>query len=88
MGRSYGDVQALGMNEKIIKSRRDFPAVETLASDNTILKASQNLARPLVVEIIRQTIDKYKTDFEKKPGGLRLSDLVEAIVEQIGAVSC
>ncbi len=73
------------MSEKIIKSRRDFPAVETLASDDAILKASQNLARPLVVEIIRQTIDKYKTDFEKKPGGLRLSDLVEAIVEQIGA---
>ncbi len=71
------------MSEKIIKSRRDFPAVETLASDDAILKASRNLARPLVIEIIRQTIDKFKAGFEKRSGSVRLSELVKAAIEQI-----
>jgi L-seryl-tRNA(Ser) seleniumtransferase len=48
------------MEDFIIKSKRDFPAVEKLAMDETILAASEGLARPLVIGIIREVIDKMK----------------------------
>ncbi|UCD95048.1 MAG: hypothetical protein JSU69_03075, partial [Candidatus Zixiibacteriota bacterium] len=48
------------MEDFTIKTRRDFPSVEKLATDETVVAASEGLARPLVIEIIRAVIDEMK----------------------------
>lgn len=48
------------MDDFIIRQKRDIPAVEILASDESIGIARKNLPRPLVVEIIRRAIDELK----------------------------
>ncbi|MEW5924902.1 MAG: L-seryl-tRNA(Sec) selenium transferase [Candidatus Zixiibacteriota bacterium] len=49
------------MTEKIIKSKRDIPAVEILASDNVILEAASGLPRPFIVEVIRSAVERFKS---------------------------
>ena len=59
------------MTEKIIKSKRDIPAVEIMASDDVIIASSAMLPRPMVVEIIRAAIENFKSklgdEFEPIP---------------------
>jgi L-seryl-tRNA(Ser) seleniumtransferase len=71
------------MNEKHIKSKRDFPAVEILASEKEIAAASRYLARPLTVEIIRRTVEKFKTGMDKSSKTVNYSDLVRDIIVEI-----
>jgi len=52
------------MSNPIIKSRRDIPSIEILASDEEISSAGASLPRPLVVEIIRSEVEKLKRQFE------------------------
>jgi len=52
------------MTDKLIKSKRDIPSVEILASDETIIGAAAGLARPLVVDIVRRAV----ADFKKRQG--------------------
>jgi L-seryl-tRNA(Ser) seleniumtransferase len=74
------------MNDKIIKTKRDFPAVEILASEKAVAAASRNLARPLVIEIVRTTIENKKAGLDKKSKPITYASLIKSIVTDIKAV--
>ncbi len=50
------------MDDFSIKSKRDIPSVEILASDKEIAAAGVALPRPVLVEIIRLSVDELKTE--------------------------
>lgn len=75
------------MDSSAIKSKRDFPAVEKIASDSDVMTASRGLPRPYVIEIIRSTMDRLKdglgTDFEE----ITYEALRNRVIAEIGAGS-
>lgn len=82
------------MEDFIIKSKRDFPSVEKLASDEMIVVASEDLARPYAVEIVRATVERMKSglgaDFDeityKSFRQKIINDINEAVLTKIGRV--
>ncbi|UCD18421.1 MAG: L-seryl-tRNA(Sec) selenium transferase [Candidatus Zixiibacteriota bacterium] len=75
------------MDELVIKSRRDVPSVEILASDQAIVSASSALARPLAVEVIRGIVEKVKSRLDKAKTALPYRDLQAEIVNEISMVA-
>jgi L-seryl-tRNA(Ser) seleniumtransferase len=75
------------MNDSAIKSRRDFPAVEKVASDGDVMAASKGLPRPYVIEIIRSTVDRLKsslgTDFKE----ITYENLRNRVISELAAAS-
>jgi len=74
-------------NSLKIRTRRDIPAIETLASDRKISQASNKLARPLAIEIIRSVINDFKISLEEKSDETTLDDLRQKIINQFEIVS-
>jgi L-seryl-tRNA(Ser) seleniumtransferase len=70
-----------------IRTKREIPAIETLASDGIIAEASKKLARPLGIEIIRSVINDFKVSLEKKSGEATLDTLRQTIVHQFEIIS-
>jgi L-seryl-tRNA(Ser) seleniumtransferase len=75
------------MENKIIKSKRDIPSVEFLASDNLIAVAGSRLPRPLVVEIARSAAEKFKSEMESDSRPRKYSELREMVMEEIRRLS-
>lgn len=71
----------------VIKSRRDIPAVEILTSDKVILMASADLARPLIVEIVRSVVKTIKAEFGKKITEISYDVFRRKIIREIELVS-
>ncbi len=71
------------MTENIIKSKRDIPAVEIMASDKVILEAASGLARPLIVEIIRTTIDNFKQNLDESFEPISYDRFRDIIIDNI-----
>jgi len=71
------------MSEKLIKTRRDIPSVEILASDGRIIEAASGLARPLTVEIIRTAVEKFKNDLSEDFDPVPFDDLRRVIIVDI-----
>jgi len=69
------------MKSDLIKEPRDIPSIEILASDKRIVGETTDLARPLVVEVIRSLVSKIKKDLKKQP--LTYGELIEVILEEL-----
>jgi len=68
------------MDKEIIKEPRNVPAIEILASDSKIVKGTSDLARPLVVEIIRSKVAEIKKLLKKGP--LSYGEMIDQILEE------
>ncbi len=75
------------MKNMIIKSRRDIPSVEVLASDEKISMAGALLPRPMIVEIIRGEVEILKQQFENTPGEVNYAIFQNRILAQIARES-
>lgn len=71
------------MKDRIIKSRRDIPSVEKLASDSVIIDTSTDLARPLIVEIIRSSIDSFKKSIGREFKPISYDSFRQKIISDI-----
>lgn len=71
------------MKDRIIKSRRDIPSVEKLASDSVIIDTSTDLARPLIVEIIRLSIDSFKKSIGREFKPISYDSFRQKIISDI-----
>jgi L-seryl-tRNA(Ser) seleniumtransferase len=71
------------MPEKMIKSFRDIPAVEKLASDPILVKSASDIPRPLLIEIIRSVIDQLKKRQGHKFKEISLANLFKSIEHDI-----
>ncbi len=69
------------MKSDSIKEPRDIPSIEILASDKTIVEGSTDLARPLVVEVIRSVVAQVKKNLRKNP--ISYNDLLDHIFEEL-----
>jgi L-seryl-tRNA(Ser) seleniumtransferase len=82
------------MGKKMINTKRDIPAIEILASDDTFAQYKQYLPRPVIVGIIRETVDEIKARLDGDDSGIEYDDflneirnrLVVAKIKKIGRV--
>jgi len=75
------------MKDIVIRSRRDIPAVEKLASQPAIQEAGAALPRPLTVEIIRAVVERTKNTLDGDSGEITTAILRHEIIDDIKAVS-
>jgi L-seryl-tRNA(Ser) seleniumtransferase len=71
------------MEDNIIRSRRDIPSVEILASMEEISSLSSILARPLIIEIIRNEVERFKEELERHNKGISLSEFQSRIITEV-----
>jgi len=71
------------MEDFLIKTKRDFPSVEILVSDEVIIEASAGLARPLTVEIVRETVERVKGQLGKDFKEITYDAFREIIIQSI-----
>jgi L-seryl-tRNA(Ser) seleniumtransferase len=74
------------MTDRIIRSKRDIPSVEILASDAAISSASESLPRPLTVEIIRAAVSLIKEELDAGLGEISYDGIRKRIIDEITAV--
>jgi len=70
-----------------IKHRRDLPAIEELATDAAVTAAAAALARPLVIEIIREVVDACREKMETADRPLTYQGIVRDIITAIATVT-
>jgi L-seryl-tRNA(Ser) seleniumtransferase len=71
--------------KKLIRTHRDIPAVEILASDGDLVKGAEGLARPYTVAIIRDVVARIKKDLGRKYEQLETAELKKMIIAQFEA---
>ncbi|SYZ73835.1 L-seryl-tRNA(Sec) selenium transferase [Candidatus Zixiibacteriota bacterium] len=71
------------MDDFIIKSKRDIPAVEIVSSDEDLLKESRGLPRPLLVEIVRAAIETLKLELGQKYDEILFAGFKVKIITEI-----
>lgn len=71
------------MDGHIIKSRRDIPSIEILASDREISSAGASLPRPVIIEIIRSEVEKLKGQFENATAEIDFAVFKNKILAEI-----
>ncbi len=69
------------MKKEIISQPRDIPAVEIIASDDSLIRESDNIPRPLLVEIIREQVVRCKKELTK--GETTYSKFIEGIISEL-----
>ncbi|MBN2226308.1 MAG: L-seryl-tRNA(Sec) selenium transferase [candidate division Zixibacteria bacterium] len=75
------------MTEKQIKHRRDLPAIEELANDPAVVEAGAALARPLVVDTLREAVDACRGKMETGKQILTYADIVRDAVAALATVT-
>ncbi|MEW5795496.1 MAG: L-seryl-tRNA(Sec) selenium transferase [Candidatus Zixiibacteriota bacterium] len=67
------------MAEKVIRTLRDFPAIETLLQSETIAPELARVPRPIAAEIVRTVVSEQKERFDAGQSELAESSLIDAI---------
>jgi L-seryl-tRNA(Ser) seleniumtransferase len=75
------------MQKTIIRTKRDIPAVEKLASDRAISRASGSLPRLLVIQVIREVVSEFRQALDSGASEMRHDSLRERIMASIGDYS-
>ncbi len=72
------------MAEKVIKTLRDFPAVEELLKSPKLFVSFDGIPRQLAAEIVREVISELKLQLKSKRRAISHSNLIDAIGLALG----
>jgi L-seryl-tRNA(Ser) seleniumtransferase len=75
------------MTKKVIRLKRDIPAVEIIASDDNIVSAAESLPRPLIIEIIQDEIKKVKDELGVKYDTLDYRQFISNLIQSINKMT-
>ena len=71
------------MKDFSIKTNRDIPSIEIIASDEIIAAKSASFPRPLLIEIIRSAVETVKSRLKSETSGISYSDLQREITGEL-----